>query len=111
MRDAATLRFFAKCLSQSDPEILTPIMRGEWLRGFDWQSLLDRVRCPVLLLQGNPELGGMLINEDAAALCEGLADCTHVRLSDVGHHLHWQQTEAVLRFVHAFLDSLETSAD
>jgi pimeloyl-ACP methyl ester carboxylesterase len=107
VRDAASLRFAAHCLAAADVQVLEPIVQGEWLRGYNLASLLDRVDCPVLLLEADSALGGMLAKEDARQICSALADCTHVPMAGVGHHIHWQQTESTLRIVHAFLATLD----
>ena len=64
-------------------------------------------RCPVLLLQGDVAAGGMLRDEDADRLAARLPDCTRIRLPGVGHLIHWTHTEATLRLVTAFLESLD----
>ena len=106
VRDAASLRFGAECLAAADPDVYTPIVAGHWLQGYDWPAMLGSVHCPVLVLQADPKLGGMLIDADAALLQQRLADCTLVKVPGVGHHIHWQQTDATLRLLHGFLDSL-----
>lgn len=106
LRDATSLRFLARCLTLVDPEVFTPLLEGRWLEGYERDAILRRVECPALLLQGNHALGGMLPDADAADVARLLSDCTHERLPQVGHQLHAQATESVLRHVTAFLDSL-----
>jgi pimeloyl-ACP methyl ester carboxylesterase len=106
LRDAATIRLAAACLAAADPEIFRPIVAHEWLRGYSVEQLLRQVQSPVLLLQGDPALGGMLVDADVRLAQEILADCTHVRMANVGHQIHWQQTEATLRVVAGFVESL-----
>jgi pimeloyl-ACP methyl ester carboxylesterase len=105
LRDATTLRFGAECLAQADPEVLKPIVDGVWLRGYDTRGLFRQITCPVLLLQGNSALGGMLTDDDAAEL-EALSRCTRVRFSEIGHHIHRQQPEVTVRVVFDFIESL-----
>ena len=105
LRDAASLRFSAHCLKRVDRDVFTPILAGEWLDGYDLEDILSRVRCPVLLLQGDPSAGGML-REDDVDLLVSLLNCTHVRLPNVGHLIHQTQTETAVRLLTAFLESL-----
>jgi pimeloyl-ACP methyl ester carboxylesterase len=35
VRDAAALSWHAECLSRLDPEVLTPVIEGRWLEGYD----------------------------------------------------------------------------
>ncbi|HEY1784716.1 MAG TPA: alpha/beta hydrolase [Pirellulales bacterium] len=107
VRDAAALRFAAHCLAAADPRALEPIVQGEWLRGYNLSALLDRIECPVLLLEGDLALGGMLHDADSRQIRSALADCTHIRMAGAGHHIHWQQSETTLRIIHAFLATLQ----
>ena len=107
LRDAASLRFSARCLKDVDPEVFAPILAGEWLQEYDLGEIIAGVRCPVLLLEADAHAGGMLREEDADRLELELPDCTRVRFPGAGHLLHWTNTGAVLRAVTAFLESLE----
>jgi pimeloyl-ACP methyl ester carboxylesterase len=106
VRDGASLRFSARCLTQLDPAVLTPIVAGDWLHDYDLAGMLGHVACPVLLLQSDLEAGGMLTDEDAQRLTDALADCTRVQFPQVGHLIHWQAREALLTVVGNFLESL-----
>lgn len=106
VRDGASLRFSARCLMHVDPAVLEPIVDGGWLQGYDLEGMLDQVACPVLLLQGELAAGGMLTDDDAQRLADGLADCTRVRFPKVGHLIHWQAKETLLAVVGNFLESL-----
>jgi pimeloyl-ACP methyl ester carboxylesterase len=87
-RDRASLRFSAECLAQADPEILTPLIAGAWLEGFDHSALWSRLRCPLLLLQGDARSGGALTDEDADLAERTLAQGRRVRFPGVGHQIH-----------------------
>ncbi len=106
LRDAAALRFVAKCVRDLDPATLTPALDGGWLGGFDPVAEATRVLCPVLLVVSDPACGGMLPPADADPLAAALANVARVDLPGVGHLPHTQDTAATLRLLHAFLDSL-----
>jgi pimeloyl-ACP methyl ester carboxylesterase len=106
LRDAAALRFMARCLHDLDPDVLAPPIEGRWLAGFDLNAAVAAARCPVLLVVSDPERGGMLPPSDADPLAAALPDCTRVNLPGVGHLLHWQDSAATARLLHAFLGSL-----
>ena len=59
-----------------------------------------------MLVVSDPAQGGMLPPEDSKPLAAALPDCTRVDLPAVGHLIHWQDTPATLRLLHAFLGSL-----
>lgn len=106
VRDAASLRFTARCLQQLDPRALEVIIEGQWLDGFDWQQVLRDLPCPGLLLQADPSSGGMLTDKDADNAAELATDLTQIKYASTGHLIHWQQTSALLRHVEAHLESL-----
>lgn len=108
-RDATTLRFLASCLRRVRPEVVEPIVAGEWLDGYPIDAVFRGVRCPALLMQCDGAVGGMLVDEDACAFVELAADCTLSVLRGVGHQAHWMATGEVSRRTLEFLASLEDS--
>ena len=105
-RDAASVRFVARCLKDLDPGVFDPPLKKQWLEGFDILATAKQVKCPALLVVADPALGGTLPPEDATPLAAALPDCTRVDLPGVGHLIHWQDTPATLRLLHSFLNSL-----
>ena len=108
-RDAAALRARAVSLSQLDPDVLTLIIEDRAREGYDLDALLGQISCPVLLLQGNPALGGALADVDAQRAASLLVRGAYVRLLEVGHGIHVPdggQPLTFCRIVHDFLESL-----
>lgn len=105
LRDAAALRYMAHCLERLDPHVLAPIVAGQWLDGYDGPELAARTRCPALILEADTAVAGMLRPEDTRWLLEKLGDGAVVRFPGIGHLLHWQATEAVLRATLAWLEA------
>jgi pimeloyl-ACP methyl ester carboxylesterase len=106
LRDATALRFGARCLQDLDRHVVTPLLDGRWLTGYDWDRVLRGVRCPALLLCADEKCGGMLANDDANFMAERLADVTRIDLPGCGHLIHWEQSEKTLRYVVGFLESV-----
>jgi pimeloyl-ACP methyl ester carboxylesterase len=106
LRDPTSLRFSAHCLREMDPEVLTPLLDGRWLDGYDTDAVFESITCPVLLLRADPDRGGMLHRGEAEGLARSMTDCTLMDLPGVGHLLHWMATETVLRLTVGFLESL-----
>ena len=102
LRDRASLTWSAECLRQLDPKVLTPVIEGRWLDGYDFPSLLSGVRCPTLLLQADPSAGGALTDGDAETLKSLVADCQHVRFPGCGHNLHRDRPKEVLQALQGF---------
>jgi pimeloyl-ACP methyl ester carboxylesterase len=107
VRDAASLRFYAQCLLHLDPAVLSAVVAGDWLAGYDWKELAAKVSCPVLILQGDARAGAMLMDDGANELERTLADGTRIRFPGVGHLIHGTQPEESLKVVVNFLESLE----
>ena len=102
LRDRASLRWSAECLTLLDPEVLTPIIDGRWLEGFDIPHILSRVQCPALLLVADPAAGGALTATDAGDVVAALGSCQRLDFPGVGHQLHRERPEAVLDALRAF---------
>ena len=98
----------AENLRLNDPEMLTAVIEFENMyKDYNCEHLLPLISCPVLIIQGNPALGGMLTNEDierAVAILH--PSVTIARMETVGHPLHTQEKEPVLLAITSFLDAL-----
>lgn len=68
--------------------------------------MLSRVQCPVLIIQGNPERGGLLTNGDVVRALSQLTDGRHVMIAEVGHDMHQEDPVPVLQVLTEFLDLL-----
>jgi len=111
-RSLASLNWSAQCLSRLDPEVLTPVIEGHWLDGYDMQAVFTNIHCPTLLLQADPSAGGALTDADAEAACAAIAACKLVRFSGCGHQLHRDRPAEVLQTFAKFacsITSLESS--
>jgi len=102
LRDRSSLNWSAQCLCQIDPELLTPVIEGRWLDGYDVADILVSIRCPTLLLQGDPTTGGALTDADSASVLAALSFYQHVRFSGCGHQLHRDRPQEVLQALRQF---------
>jgi len=105
LRERASLAWSAQCVSHLDPEVLSPVIEGRWLDGYDFPNLLSDITCPVRLLQGDPQAGGALMDGDAETLTAIVSDCHHQRFPGCGHQLHRERPSEVLRALNAFISS------
>lgn len=107
MRDAASLRHMAACLSRLDPAAPLAALAGPaWLGGLDLAEMLAAIRCPVLLLRGDERFGGMMPLEETGELFRGTRDLTRLDMTGVGHQIHAMAQEPAARAVGAFVNSL-----
>ena len=107
VRDASALRFTAKCLQQLDPVVMRPIVESQWLKGYGLPTISGKIQCPVLVIQADANVGGMLTDGDADLLERMIADVTRVRVSGIGHQIHTAAPDVALRIVLGFLESLQ----
>jgi pimeloyl-ACP methyl ester carboxylesterase len=105
LRDRSSLEWSAECVSQLDAEVLTPVIEGRWLDGYDINSILSGIRCPTLLLQGDPSVGGALTDVDADGILASQPSCRRVRFTGCGHQLHRERPAVVLQEVAKFSSS------
>jgi pimeloyl-ACP methyl ester carboxylesterase len=106
VRDAASLRFMAAGFRTLDRQTLQTVTTGQWLAGYHRDEIFERVRCPILLLQADAKLGGMLTDEEAAAVQIASTDCTLVRMQGVSHVVHQGKPTEVGQLVATWLESL-----
>jgi pimeloyl-ACP methyl ester carboxylesterase len=88
--DAVHLQQLAVTVSQMDPGVLEYHATGramEFLEGFDLGVTLEKIVCPILLLQGNPSLGGMMTDEAVKHVKTRLPGAEHAFLEACGHNL------------------------
>lgn len=79
-------RLRAKHLEHLDPEVLATVFdQGRMNQGYDAHVLLPAIRCPVLLLQADPEAGGLTPHEEIAPALALLPRGKHVFLKGVSH--------------------------
>ncbi|MBV9580005.1 MAG: alpha/beta hydrolase [Chloroflexi bacterium] len=69
----------------------------------DWQELLGRVRCPVLLVTSDPERGGIVTPEAAQVAARVLPSLEVVRLPGAGHNIRREQFDGFVSAVRGFL--------
>lgn len=106
VRDAVSLRFTASCVRQINPGVMAAILGSNWMNGYDAETVYASIRCPTLLLRGNPAHGGMLPANDADQIMNLLRDGTRFDFPAAGHLLHWQMRNEASAQTAAFIESL-----
>jgi pimeloyl-ACP methyl ester carboxylesterase len=110
IEDPLALKGMATNWSRMDPDILSNMVGGREAhkRGFDGYDtgiLFPKLKCPVLLLRGNPKLGGAITDSQVEKAKELIPDLTYVYLPDLGHALFPVGAEPVLSKITVFLES------
>lgn len=96
----------ARRLIQLDLDVLTHSVERKTFANFKADETLRRIQCPVLLVQGNPALGGALADGEAEWVMSHLAHGTRVQVQNAGHGIRRGQQVAFMHIVHDFLESL-----
>jgi pimeloyl-ACP methyl ester carboxylesterase len=98
----------AENLLALDPDQLSAVLDrfDDSHAGFDVEALFPRISCPVLLLQADGDVGGLLGYPDVGRALRLLESPAHVRLKGVGHGLHLQDPARVLVAVWPFLEGI-----
>ena len=108
--DSPWFAFQAQNLSDLDPDMLQVVLNGPeiMLEGYEPETLLPAISCPILLLQADPAVGGLWRDEDVKMGLRLLRNGTHVRLKGIGHELHGPpgQEQQVLRAISPFLEGI-----
>ena len=99
----AVLEEWARSALHTDPDVLKMTIDGSIYTGWSADSILPRVDCPVLLLQGNPELDALLTDADVARARFLLPRVEHIKFPLLGHALFMQRPEPVLKAITEFL--------
>jgi pimeloyl-ACP methyl ester carboxylesterase len=99
----ATLAEWARSARCTDPDVLTMAIEGTTYAGWSAQAILERITCPLLLLQANPELDGLLRDADVALARHILPGVEHIKFPLLGHGLFMQRPEPVLKAIYGFL--------
>lgn len=100
------MRSLAKSLHQLDPAAMQAFHAGEMTIGYEPDTILPQIACPVLLLQADPERGGLMTDGDVERALALLQHGQHTKFPGLGHGLHVEDSEPILRSVTAFLASL-----
>jgi len=99
----------ARTIQSLDPSVpLDTLVFEEWVEGYDMDELVKGIRCPVLLLQGDPSIFSAMTDKDVEFVKEHVSDVVHVCLDNVDHGLglgDWR-ADQVISAMYYFLESL-----
>ena len=71
-----------------DPKTVGGVIDRTNIWGDAIEDDMRRIKCPTLLLQANPELGGAMSDADGDRAAAVIPNCTLVRWPDTGHGMH-----------------------
>ncbi|MBT3994641.1 MAG: alpha/beta hydrolase [Chloroflexi bacterium] len=92
-------RWKAECLLQMDADILRGVVGGTY-RGFDDPAaMLANIQVPVLLLQADPDAGGILPDDYLAGILPNSDSFSFTKIVGAGHNLNREFPEKMLPVV------------
>ena len=105
---SAWILFFAGCLWQLDPTYFNALLHDfdGFTEGYDYQSILTKIACPVLFLRGETKLGAVMTDDEISWLQQNCGNVQCARIDGVGHLLHLQDEgqTPVLTAMRTFLE-------
>jgi pimeloyl-ACP methyl ester carboxylesterase len=98
----------AERLYLHDPDMLGMLIEDyeNVAAGYDMETVLPAIHCPVLLLQADPSAGGVLTDEEVQRALPLLANPTHRRFPGLDHMLIYDPKGPPMMAVNAFLSQL-----
>jgi len=105
--DAPVYALLAANLQQNDPDMLTALIDRYEITtaGYEMTSVLPSIQCPVLLLQADPAVGGLMTDREVELALPLLARPQYVRLPGISHVLHNERKEPVVQALTDFFQA------
>ena len=75
------------------------------MAGYEMNSVLPGIQCPVLLLQADPVAGGMLTDREVELALPLLDQSRHIRLPGISHVFHNERKEPIVQALKDFFQS------
>jgi N-formylmaleamate deformylase len=104
-------RLMAHSKKQLDPGIIDALVANVTRAGPAWPATIGAITQPVLLLTGNPDLGAIVTPEAEAKVRELNPAVTIVNVPDVGHLIRYDNYEAFMEALRAFLEKVAGSSE
>jgi pimeloyl-ACP methyl ester carboxylesterase len=91
-------------LYQNDPDMLSALLDyfERTAAGYEMETISAAIQCPVLLMQADPTVGGVMTDDEVTRALMLLAQPRHVKLEGISHVLHNEWKEPVLEALKNF---------
>jgi pimeloyl-ACP methyl ester carboxylesterase len=100
------LEIHASRLAKLDPDILVPILGGELVEKHSLDAVLQKITCPILLLQADPALGAATEDQHVALFREFAPQTQVIKIEGARHGIHRTHMHDLLKSVKSFLANL-----
>ncbi len=87
---SAWIMFFAGCLWHLDPTFFDVLLHdfNGFAEGYNYEHIFANIRCPVLFLRGETNLGAVMADDEMAWLQQNCSNVKCTLINGVGHLLH-----------------------
>ena len=100
------VRIMCESKKQLDPAIVDIMARTVGSRAQEWPTTVAYIMHPILIITGDPKLGGIVTPEVAARVRELNPHVTIVNVPDVGHLIRFDNHEAFMKAMRRFLEQI-----
>jgi pimeloyl-ACP methyl ester carboxylesterase len=102
--DSPVFKWLATNMIQNDPDMLTALLERfeATVAGYEMNSVLPAIQCPVLLLQADPASGGVMTDGEVKQALALLTQAHHKRLPGVSHVFHNERKEPIIKALKTF---------
>jgi len=97
---------WAESVAEIDPGVISVLLGEVPPENFDGEAILKAIACPLLLLQANPALGGLLPDRDVERARAIQPATQHIKFDQLGHMMYLQDPTAVSSAIVSFLETV-----
>jgi pimeloyl-ACP methyl ester carboxylesterase len=105
--NSQVFEWLARRLYQNDPDMLSALIDRFDITatGYEMERMLPAIECPVLLMQADPSVGGLMTDGDVEQGLARLKQPQHVKFERVSHEFHMERKEPVFEALKTFFES------
>lgn len=102
--DSPVFERIATNLYQNDPDTISAVLDHFEVTaaGYEMEKVLPAINCPVLFMQADPSVGGLMTDHEVNQAMALSAQSQHVKIQGAGHVLHIQRKDLVLAALQGF---------
>ena len=93
---------WADSKAQLNIDILEPALAA--VNNVRWREIIAGIKCPILLITGDPQLGAIVTPETAQEVARLSKNGEVVHIRDAGHNIHRDRYDETMAAVRAFLN-------
>jgi pimeloyl-ACP methyl ester carboxylesterase len=96
----------AETFRQHDPAMLDAVIEFEEMHGGYDESVLQRIKCPVVIFRADPERGGAITKDVLRSALSVLGDARSITFTGAGHSIHIEASDRFVKEVLSVIAAL-----